>query len=86
MSRGAGITWSGIPHFADNVRRHLMPPKKLSAARLQNPRDELERAITRAERGLVGASREGFREVSERLRHAIADSQRLVMVLDSLAR
>ena len=72
--------------FADNVRRHLMAPKNPSAGRLQNPRDELERAIKRAERGLAGASGEGFREVSERIRRAVLDSQRLVMVLDSLAR
>ena len=63
-----------------------MPAKNPAAGRLQNPRDELERAIKRAERGLAGASAEGFREVSERIRRAVVDSQRLVMVLDSLAR
>ena len=63
-----------------------MARKRSSADRLQNPRDELQRAIQRAERGLAGASGEGFREVSKRVRQAVVDSERLVMVLDRLAR
>ena len=56
------------------------------AGRLQNPRDELERAIQRAERGLAGTSAEGFREVCSRIRQAVLDSERLVMVLGRLVR
>ena len=52
--------------------------------RIQNPRDELKRGIQRAEKGLSGAPGEGFREVLQRVRHAVLDSERLVAVLDRL--
>ena len=85
---GAGFRHDLARHhtFADNVRRHLMARKRPSAGRLQNPRDELQRAIQRTARGLAGASGEGFREVLMRVRQAVVDSERLVVVLDRLAR
>ena len=91
MSRSRGVSRAcehnlvRHPAFADNVRRHRMAPRNPAAGRLQNPRDELERAIQRAERGLAGTSAEGFREVSRRMRQAVLDSERLVTVLGRLA-
>ena len=63
-----------------------MARKPASGGRLQNPRDEVNRAIQRAERGLAAASGEGFREVLKRVRQAVVDSERLVVVLDRVAR
>ena len=68
-----------------NVRQHTsMVAKKGPADRLPNPRDELQRAIQRAERGLAAASAEGFREVLLRVRQAVLQCERLVVVLDRL--
>ena len=73
-----------------------MVAMKRAADRLPNTRDELERAIQRAERGLAAASAEGFREVLLRVRQAVRQSdllrvrqavrqsERLVVVLDRL--
>ena len=61
-----------------------MARKRPSLDRIQNPRDELQRAIQRAEKGLSGAAGEGFREVLTRVRQAVLDSERLVAVLDRL--
>ena len=77
---------SSIGGFAHNVRQYIMARKQSSVDRPSNPRYELQRAIQRAQRGLAGASGEGFREVSKRVRQAVVDSEHLVMVLDRLAR
>ena len=61
-----------------------MARKRPSVDRIQNPRDELKRGIQRAEKGLSGAAGEGFREVLQRVRQAVLDSERLVAVLDRL--
>ena len=61
-----------------------MAPKTRPADRLPNPWYELKRAIQRAERGLAAASAEGFREVLLRVRQAVLQSERLVVVLDRL--
>ena len=54
--------------------------------RLQNPRDELTRALHHVETALSGASTEGFSEVFPNVRRAVAGSERLVLVLDQLTR
>jgi hypothetical protein len=51
-----------------------MARERPSLDRIQNPRDELQRAIQRAEKGLSGAAGEGFREVLTRVRQAVLDS------------
>ena len=61
-----------------------MARKRPSVDRIQNPCDELKRGIQRAENGLSGAAGEGFREVLQRVRQAVLDSERLVAVLDRL--
>ena len=61
-----------------------MTAKPRSPDRLPNVRDELKRAIQRAERGLAAASTEGFRDVLQRVREAVLHSERLVVVLDHL--
>ena len=61
-----------------------MARKRSSSDRIPNPRDELQRGIQRAEKGLSGAAGEGFREVLQRVRQAVLDSERLVAVLDRL--
>ena len=63
-----------------------MGARAFRVGRLSNPRDELQRAIQRAERGVAAASAEGFREVLQRVRQAVLDSERLVLVLDQLIR
>ena len=55
------------------------PPKRLG-----NVRDELTRGIQRTERALAAASVEGFREVVPRVRQAVLECERLVMLLDRL--
>lgn len=57
---------------------------KVPADRLPNVRDDLTRAIQRAERGLAAASVEGFRDVLPRVRQAVLNCERLVIVLDRL--
>ena len=64
----------------------MTAPKTRSSDRLQNPRDELKRAVQRAERALAAASGEGFREVFPRVRRAVVDSEPLVRVLGRLVR
>ena len=61
-----------------------MVAKTRPVDRLPNPRDELGRAIQRAERGLAAASAEGFQELLRRVRQAVLQSERLVVVLDRL--
>ena len=61
-----------------------MPVSQRTTHRLQNPRDELQRAVQRAERGIAASSAEGFREILERVRQAVLQSERLVVVLDRL--
>ncbi len=79
------IICGSTPDQNHNVRQHTsMVAKKRPADRLPNPRDELQRAIQRAERGLAAATAEGFREVLLRVRHAVLLSERLVVVLDRL--
>ncbi len=63
-----------------------MARKRTARDRLQAPRDELQRAIARAEKGLSGASAEGFRELLKRVRQAVLESERLVGILDRLVR
>ena len=57
-----------------------MAARKRPADRLPNPRDELQRA----ERGLRAESAEGFRGVLLRVRQAVLQCERLVVVLDLL--
>ena len=59
-----------------------MVVKKPLAGWLVNPGYELENAIQRAERGLAAAAAEGFREVVPRLREAVLQCERLVVVVD----
>ena len=56
------------------------------AGRLTRPRDDLQSAIQRAERGLAAASTEGFRDVLRHVRDAVLGSQRLVFILERLLR
>ena len=64
--------------------QHNMVARSRSVDRVVNVRDELTRAMQRAERGLAAVSAQGFREVSRRVRQAVLDSERLVVVLDRL--
>ena len=72
--------------FAHNEPQHVMAAPQRPTGRLSKPRDDLQRAIQAAERGLASASAEGFREVLKHARDAVLGSQRLVLVLDHLVR
>lgn len=59
-----------------------LPAAAASRPRRGRRRGPYERAIQRAEKGLAAASAEGFREALLRVRQAVLQCERLVVVLD----
>lgn len=78
------IICGSTSHSNHNVRQYTSMPatKAFGGYRLPNARDELKHVIQRAERGLAAASAEGFAEVLLRVRQAVLQCERLVVVLD----